>query len=137
MDEAPCMYIPHGSFSERQQGESVINAYNDQTDIQDALSRCGYTPAGERWHRPGHEAISEPSVQLKDNKSWHWSSNDPLSDGYWKTPFAIGLYYDFHGDLNQAVATIAVELSMDYQRARRTYRSFVAAHLSSKGLSQW
>ena len=99
-------------------GEGVIDRYNAITDIHDELARFGHTDAGGRWHRPGFKQNGQPSVVFgkdeHENQSYHHSANDPLHDGFWKTPFAVRLFYEFSGDLKEAVKTIAAELGMQY-----------------------
>lgn len=107
-------------------GESVIDNYNASTDIRAVLPQYGYTDAGDRMHRPMRDQTSEPSVTFKDNKSFHHSSNDGLSDGYWHTPFSVRLHYEFGGNLGKAVAAIAKELGMERRGAEPVMRAGVA-----------
>jgi len=97
-----------------QNGESIIDRINSDMDITQALSRCGYTeePSG-RWVRPGGKSGSIV-IFNHDNMSYHHSTNDPMNDGYAKTPFNLICYYEHHDDVTEAVKAIAEELGLDY-----------------------
>ena len=84
--------------------------------INQALEQHDYTHHGERYVRPGGKSAS---VTVKDNRSFHHSSNDPLSDGYWHRPFDVFCHYDHGGDCRAAVKEAATILGLD--------ESFVAA----------
>lgn len=88
---------------------SPINAYNQQVAIETILEKHGYKRRGERFARPGG---NNPSVAIKNGKSFHHNSNDPLSDGYWHDAFDIFCYYEHSGDENNAVRAAAEELKI-------------------------
>lgn len=105
-------YVPTERRADAPEGSGVIDAYNSAFDIRAVLRAYGYSDAGDRMHRPGFERTSEPSVVFKENKSFHHSSNDDLSNGYWQTPFSVRLHFGFDGDVLTAVKEIAAELGM-------------------------
>lgn len=96
----------------------LIDRYNDEVDIGDVLERYGYTWAGPRMHRPGYERTSQPSVEIyaDDNASFHFSSNDPLSDGHRKKPFAVYCYYEHGGNVKAAVRALAERYGVAYEQ---------------------
>jgi len=109
------------TFSERRTdivpGEGVIDRYNAAFSVRDVLAIFGYKDAGERMHRPGAERTSQPSVVIEKNRSFHHSSNDKLSDGYWHTPFDVRCQFEFGGDASAAVKVIAEELGLKRKAA--------------------
>jgi hypothetical protein len=85
---------------------SVIDAYNARVSIAEALEQHGYTHSGERYVRPGGKT---PSVAVRDGRSFHHSSNDSLSDGFWHKSFDVFCHYA-HGDDCGAAVRAAAEL---------------------------
>ena len=98
----------------RYEGDSVIHAYNAKHKITDVLEATGYTHHGDRMMRPGGD--SKPGVYFNEaehpNQSYHHSGNDPLTNGYWRTPFDVFKEWEHGGNLNRAVAAAAAELGM-------------------------
>ena len=66
---------------------SVIDTFNAGHRIGAVLEEHGYTqgPSG-RYIRPGGKS---ESVSIKDERSCHWSSNDPLNDGKVSSGFGV------------------------------------------------
>ena len=65
--------------SQRGGKASVIDAFNQAHSIEALLDRHGYAKGTHgRYIRPGGKS---ESVSVKDGRSCHWSSNDPLNDG--------------------------------------------------------
>lgn len=91
------------------EGESVIASFNGAHTIEEMLEAHGYTRKGNRYVRPGGERTS---ITIRDNESYHHHSADPLSDGYWKDPFAVFCLLDHGGDVRAAVKTAAAELGL-------------------------
>lgn len=90
---------------------SVIEAYNRDTPIRDALAKHGYTPAyGGRYNRPGGETAS---VLVGENRSFHFSSNDPLNDGHQQDAFNLLVKLGHNGDVRSAVKAAARELGIE------------------------
>jgi hypothetical protein len=94
---------------------SVIDEWNKRQTIEQALAAHGYTP-GVRgmWSRPGRDQ-SRVSVTVREGRSFHHSTNDILSDGYWHDPFDILCAHDRGGDVSAAVHHAAVQLGVDHQ----------------------
>ena len=88
---------------------SVIETYNQTVTIEDALAAHGYTRRGDRWVRPGGES---PSVEVKEGRSLHFSTDDPLNDRYWHRAFDIFCYWEHGGDCKAAVKAAAELLGM-------------------------
>jgi putative DNA primase/helicase len=93
---------------------SVIDAFNQAHHIEDVLQRNGYAKGTHgRYIRPGGKS---ESVSVKDGRSCHWSSNDPLNDGRGKggcgchDAFDVRRILDFGGDGKAAAKAIAHEL---------------------------
>ena len=94
---------------------SVIDAFNAKNALDAMLERHGYTRAGEgRFKRPGGASAS---VSVKDGKSCHFSSNDPLNDGRVKgigvhDSFDVWAHFEHAGNASAAVKAAAKELGM-------------------------
>jgi hypothetical protein len=88
---------------------SVIEAYNAAVAIETTLESHGYTQCGPRWKRPSGKS---PSVAVKDGRSFHHSSNDPLSNGYWRRPFDVFCELEHGGDCKAAVRAAASLLGL-------------------------
>lgn len=99
-------------------GESVIDAYNAKYGIEAVLTHYGYTKAhGGRWSRPGDKDSAGVEVIKGQNKTYHYSSNDPLdSDSHGdhqpRGPFDYLLHFDHRGDYKAAVKAAAFEMGM-------------------------
>ena len=88
---------------------SVIDEYNNRVFIQDELRQRGYEQHGDRWKRPGGKSLS---VYVNEGRSFHHSSNDPLSDGYYHRPFDVFCELEHGGDCKAAVKAAAELLGM-------------------------
>lgn len=99
-------------------GDSVIDAYNAKHSIEAVLTHYGYTKAhGVRWSRPGDKDSAGVEVIKGQNKTYHYSSNDPLdSDSHGdhqpRAPFDYLLHFDHRGDYKAAVKAAALEMGM-------------------------
>ncbi len=93
-------------------GNSVIHAYNAKHKIQQVLLDAGYTEHGDRMMRPGGEGQPGVELDIENNRSRHWSSNDALCDPHWRSPFDAFRVYKHDGNLSAAVYAAAVELDM-------------------------
>ncbi len=92
-------------------GASVIDAYNAAIPIETALSDRGYRVVGERAIRPGGQHCS---VTIRDGRSFHHNSGDPLADGYWHAAFDVYCQLDHGGNVKGAVKAAAARLGMSY-----------------------
>lgn len=90
-------------------GASVIEAFNARYTVEEILERHGYQPRGSRYARPGG---TNPSVDIKDGKSRHWNSNDPLCDEHRHDAFDVYCYYEHADDTTSAVREAARELGL-------------------------
>jgi len=95
---------------------SVIDAFNAAHSIDAILSRYGYAKGTHgRFIRPGGES---ESVSVKDGRSCHWSSDDPLNDGRGNggcgchDAFALYAHFEHGGDGKAAVKAAAELLGM-------------------------
>ena len=86
---------------------SVIQQFEHRSDHQmSALESHGYTKIGDRYVRPGGQS---GFVTIKDGRSCHFSSNDPLNDGKVKSgvgihdAFDVFAYFEHGGDVKAAV----------------------------------
>jgi P4 family phage/plasmid primase-like protien len=90
--------------------------FNQNHSVKAVLERHGYTRTGERFIRPGGKSAS---VSVKDGRSCHLSSNDPLNDG--KVRSGIGIHDSFDvftilehgGDAKAAVKAAARLLGIE------------------------
>lgn len=90
---------------------TVLAAYNDQHDITSTLEDYGYTNAGNRrLIRPGGTSAS---VQINgDNRSYHYSSSDPLYGPHTQSPFDVVAILDYAGDYERASLAIGPGLGL-------------------------
>lgn len=100
---------------------SVIDAFNAGHSIDAILSRYGYAKGMHgRFIRPGGKS---ESVSVKDARSCHWSSDDPLNDGSGKggcgchDAFDLYAHFEHGGDGKAAVKAAAELLRMTAGRA--------------------
>lgn len=82
-------------------GDSLIAVFNANVRIRDILRDFGYGDKGERMSRPGGEDASIV-IDTATNRSQHWSSNDPLYDPHWQTPFSVFCRLQHAGDFAAA-----------------------------------
>lgn len=93
-------------------GESVIEAFNEANQIEDVLLQYGYVRrTADRFVRPGGRS---DSVWIKDGRSFHHSTNDPLSDGYWHGAFDVFCFYEHDGEVKEAVKAAAEVLGLKF-----------------------
>jgi hypothetical protein len=90
---------------------NVIDAYNAAHTVEAVLERSGYTRgSGGRHIRPGGKS---ESVSVKDGRSCHWSTNDPLNDGRGNggcgchDAFSIYCHFEHGGSIRAAVKAAA------------------------------
>lgn len=99
---------------------SVIQAFNAAHSIECLLQRHGYTHGhGGRYVRPGGKS---ESVSVKDGRSYHWSSNDPLNDGNAHDSFDVFTRFEHGDDVSAAVKAAAEPLGMKRTSAEPTTR---------------
>lgn len=91
---------------------NVIEAFNDAAKIDDILTRNGYTIQQDKAIRPGGEHFS---VNIRDNRSFHFNSNDPLNNGHWRSAFDAFCVLEQGGNVKQAVKAAAEQLGIPYQ----------------------
>jgi hypothetical protein len=104
---------PSDKYRSGANGEtSVIDLFNQKCTIEAALAQYGYKQSGEKWVRPGGKTAS---VMVKEGRSLHFSSNDPLSDHHWHTPFDFYCHYGHNGDCKAAVKAVAERLGVSHQ----------------------
>ncbi len=136
LDEAPCTRQEQERVeAEARQGHqrqqagmnghaSVIDAFNAAHPLEALLEAHGYTKGSSgRYIRPGGKS---ESVSVKDGRSCHWSSNDPLNDGRGKggcgchDAFDLFSYFEHGGDVRNAVKAAAELLGMRSPKAQAT-----------------
>ena len=91
---------------------NVIEAYNASSKIEDILSRNGYIIQQDKAIRPGGEHFS---VTIRENRSFHFNSNDPLSNEHWRSAFDAFCLLEQDGNVKQAVKAAARQLGIAYQ----------------------
>jgi len=107
----------HRQRGKRPNGEpSIIDAFNEGHPIEALLECQGYVKGRRgRYIRPGGKS---ESVSVKDGRSCHWSSNDPLNDGRGKggcgchDAFDVYAHVEHGGDVSHAVRAAAETLGM-------------------------
>ena len=94
----------------------VIQQFNAAHAIDLLLETHGYTKLGDRFVRPGGKSAS---VSIRENRSCHFSSNDPLNDGKVKSgvgihdAFDVFTHFGHGGDVNAAVKAAARLLGIE------------------------
>ena len=88
----------------------MIDAYNERTTIDEALTKADYRKDGLRWIRPGGQ---HKSVSVKDGRSFHHHTADPMHDDYWHRPFDFVCKLQFGGDCKEAVRALAEEMGLN------------------------
>lgn len=89
---------------------NVIGQFNEAHAIDALLESHGYTRLVDRFVRPGGKS---PSVSVKDGRSVHFSTNDPLNDGKVKSgigvhdAFDVFTHFEHGGDVKAAVKSAA------------------------------
>jgi hypothetical protein len=105
-------------------GGRVIDAYNEQSRIEEVLVKHGYTHAmgsRNRYVRPNGTSASV-LVKPDDNVSFHWSTNDPLhktnSGGkpLPRDPFDVMCTFEFNGDVRATVKAVAHQIGIPDSR---------------------
>ncbi len=98
------------AVASRNGNTDVIGQFNTAHAIDALLEQHGYTKSGDRFVRPGGTSAS---VSVKDGRSCHFSSDDPLNDGKVKSgvgihdAFDIYAYFEHAGDVRAAVKASA------------------------------
>jgi len=96
--------------ADRNGSTEVISKYNAANTTESVLIRQGYSSCGDRMVRPGGKSAS---VSIKDGRSCHFSSNDPLNDGKVKSgvgihdAFDVFAHFEHGGDVKKAVKAAA------------------------------
>lgn len=94
----------------------VIEQFNAAHAVDDLLERHAYTRCGDRLVRPGGRS---PSVSVRNGRSCHFSSNDPLNDGKVKggigvhDAFDVYAHFEHDGDVAKAVKAAADLLGLN------------------------
>lgn len=103
-----------------QQGESVIDAYNNAHGIVEALTRYGYKRQGKRYLSPHSQTkLAGVNVFSDDNKAFIHHASDPLCStdkNQPAAPFDLFCYYEHGGDMKAAVKAAAQELGIAFER---------------------
>ncbi len=87
--------------TERSSQGSIIDDYTGRVPIEEALQAYGYVQTyHDRWARPGGK---NPSVVLKDGKSHHFNTNDPMCDNNSHDAFDLFCIFEHGGDVRRAV----------------------------------
>jgi hypothetical protein len=121
------------ALASRNGSANVIDSFNAAHEVDDLLERHGYERCGDRLVRPRGRSAS---VTVKDGRSCHFSSNDPLNDGKVKggigvhDAFDVYAYFEHDGDVSKAVKAAAALLGLNERvapTADRTPRSTPSA----------
>jgi len=103
---------------EQYSGDSPIDAYNAAHGIVDEIVRHGYTHLhGDRYSRPGEPQSGGVRVDVASNKTFNFSSNDPMDsdrDGKSqpRSPFDYKLEFEHSGDMKEAIKSVVKELGL-------------------------
>ncbi len=100
--------------------DSLISLFNASFKVRDFLRMYGYTDHGDRMSRPGEPESKGIEIDEANNRSRHWSSNDPLYDPHWQTPFSIWCKLEFDNDFATARKTLIDGIFPDFRLWART-----------------
>jgi len=96
-----------GGSSKGSNGDGYISEYNTRTSILDALLNTGHARVNDdRLDYPTGHGAGSVVYDLKTNRSWHYSSSDPLHTekdvDMARTPYDILLEWEYDGDVEKA-----------------------------------
>lgn len=97
---------------------TVIDSFNQATDVESLLQRHGYVKRGRKWlapqsstGMPGVTVVTEPEARVY---SHHGS--DPLANGHMNDAFDVFCILEHRGDTSAAIKAAARVLGMEYKR---------------------
>ncbi len=125
-------YAAHRRCRASRNGQaSVIDAFNAAHSIEDLLCQHNYTKGtGGRYIRPGGES---ESVSVREGRSCHWSTDDPLNDGRVVSgcgihdAFDLFAHFQHGGDVGRAVKDAAELLGIHGEPTRKSTTGPVSA----------
>ena len=91
--------------------ESVIERFNRECTIEQALEWCGYTKKGDKWLSP-HSTTGEPGISIKDGRCFCHHSSDPLFGEHAHDAFSVFCTAKHGGDTKEAVKDAAAMLGV-------------------------
>jgi predicted P-loop ATPase len=103
---------------ERRDSASVIDAYANAVQVEQALQQYGYKQQGKRWLSP-HSKTKLPGVVVMGGKAFIHHASDPLcTDESGRPVDAFDLFceYEHGGDKSKAMRAAAVQLGMEFKR---------------------
>lgn len=111
---------------------TLLDEFNITTDHGALLRTIGYTDAGAgRMYRPGKSG-SDSDVELRGNRSRHWSTKDALFSERWQSPFNAFKVYMCDDSIDLAMKSLRrahlARLAAGRQLAHRT-RNLVDARV--------
>jgi hypothetical protein len=104
----------------RNGSSDIIGQFNERHSLTSVLETHGYTEApGGRYCRPGREGIG--SISVREGRSVHFSTNDPLNDGALASgygchdAFDVFRLLDHGGDAKKAVKAAAEAMGLSLE----------------------
>lgn len=95
---------------------AVVNEFNSNTSIEQALENYGYERLGKRYLSPSSQTRLPGVVVMPDsNKAWIHHASDPLcsdESGQPVSPFDLYCQYEHGGDFKNAAIALARELGL-------------------------
>lgn len=131
---------PKPTYS-RRNGESPIDRFNGENDIEDMLDKYGYSRVGRgRWSY-GSNRTGKSDISIVAGKSYHYNDNDPLANMGKKgiTPFDVLLCFEYGGmrsRMGEAVRDLAEGYSIDYATQYQNERQVKQANPLTQPLQQ-
>lgn len=126
------------------EGESIIEQWVSRHRVADILSRHGYLMLGRgEFKRPGksERGISGHIASDRDReRSFHFSTNDPLNDGRFgkgakcgaHDAFDLFVRLDHHGDVKAAMRAAAAELGLKHRKDGDVHQSAISDKIDGK-----
>lgn len=95
------------------EGGNVIQAYNDATPIETALSGAGYVKMGSRWLSPNSSTKMPGVVVFDDGRAFSHHASDPFDPAHTFDAFDVFCHYEHLGNVTAAVRAASEKLDMD------------------------
>lgn len=96
-----------------QKGESVIEAYNASTRIEDALEVAGYKRYGNRWLSPNSTTGIPGVIVFDGERAYSHHASDPFDPSHTFDAFDLFCVYQHLGSVPNAVKAAADILRLD------------------------
>lgn len=99
---------------------SVVDAFNQATDVESLLERHGYVRRGKKWLAP-QSSTGMPGVNVVDDagrqRVFSHHGSDPLANGHMNDAFDVFCILEHNSDTSAAIKAAARSLGMEHKRS--------------------